>query len=99
MDHQKPYLKFRFFNSISRFDVRMELGDRIEQSIKNSLRNIVPKQAQSIQMSMNQSYTMMNPPLKMVQNALLNVVALESLHVIENGKRKIFVRDGTKLDE
>ena len=79
--------------------MRMELGDRIEQSIKNSLRNIVPKQAQSIQMSMNQSYTMMNPPLKMVQNALLNVVALESLHVIENGKRKTFVRDGTKLDE
>ena len=77
----------------------MELGDRIEQSIKNSLRNIVPKQAQSIQMSMNQSYTMMNPPLKMVPNALLNVVALESLHVIENGKRKTFVRDGTKLDE
>ena len=77
----------------------MELGDRIEQSIKNSLRNIVPKQAQSIQMSMNQSYTMMNPPLKMVPNALPNVVAMESLHVIENGKRKIFVRDGTKLDE
>ena len=77
----------------------MELGDPIEQSIKNSLRNIVPKQPQSIQMSMNQSPTMMNPPLKMVPNALPNVVALESLPVIENGKRKIFVRDGTKLDE
>ena len=77
----------------------MVRGVLIEKSIKKLLMNIVPKQLQSIQMSMNPLSMMMNPPLKMVPNVLPNVVALESLHAIENGKRRIFVRDGTKLGE
>ena len=77
----------------------MVRGVLIEKSIKNLLRNIVPKQLQSIQMSMNPLSMMMNPPLKMVPNVLPNAVALESLHAIENGKRRISVRDGTKLGE
>ena len=74
-------------------------GVLIAKSIKNLLRNIVPKQLQSIQMSTNPLSMMMNPPLKMAPNVLPNVVVLESLHAIENGKKRIFVRDGTKLDE
>ena len=77
----------------------MVLGVLIEKSIKTLLRNIVLKQLQSIQMSTNPLSMMMNPPLKMAPNVLPNVVVLESLHAIENGKKRIFVRDGTKLDE
>ena len=77
----------------------MVLGDPIEKSIKNSLKNIAPKQPQSIPTSMTQLSTMMSPPSEMVPNVPLIAVALGSPHAIENGKRRTFVNDGTKLDE
>merc|ERR1712131_206263 len=54
---------------------------------------------QLIQMLMTQSSMTRNQLFETVQSVPANVVALESPNAIENGKRKICVGGGTRLDE